>query len=100
MSSAANPPRRPTRGGQGGAEPRLRIRERETRAVHFSVRGGTQDEIAAELGISQPAVSKLLRRVDDRVVDDVSRALTQHKARQTVRLEHLYREAIKAWERS
>jgi DNA-binding CsgD family transcriptional regulator len=67
------PPRRGRgRGGKGGHEPRLRIQAREMRAYELSIEGKSQTEIAADLQISQPAVSKLLRRVEDRLAAEMA----------------------------
>jgi hypothetical protein len=49
-------------GGRGGFEPRARILDRRARAWKLSMAGRTQREIADELGVSQPAVKKMLDR--------------------------------------
>jgi predicted transcriptional regulator len=85
------------RGGQGGHEPRARIRTRERRALELAVQGSSQHQIASDLGISQAAVSKLLTRVEARVLRDLAETLERQKARHTLRLEHLYSEAMRAW---
>jgi len=77
--------RRRGRGGQGGHEPRARIRTRELRALELATLGWSQHQIAADLGISQAAVSKILKRIE------------LQKARHTLRLEHLFAEAMRAW---
>jgi len=88
------------RGGQGGHEPRTRIRLRELRALELQTQGWSQHQIAAELGISQPAVSKLLKRVELRLLMEMRDTVERQKARQTLRLEHLYAEAMRAWDAS
>jgi predicted transcriptional regulator len=85
------------RGGQGGSEPPARIRTREVRAMELAIVGWTQQQIAADLGVSQAAVSKMLRRIDERVLRDLQNAVERHKVRQNQRLEHLYAEAMRAW---
>jgi hypothetical protein len=62
--------------------------------------GATQAEIALALGISQPAVSKLLKRVDARLLEELERDRRRHWVRQDQRLEHLFREQVRAWGRS
>ena len=92
--------RRTTRrgqGGQGGHEPRTRIRTRELRAMELTVLGWSQQQIASDLGISQPAVSKLLRRVEERVLTELRTLVERQKVRHTLRLEHLFGEAMRAW---
>jgi predicted transcriptional regulator len=85
------------RGGQGGHEPRARIRTRELRAIELSTIGRSQHEIAAELGVSQAAVSKMLKRVEIRVLREIAETVERQKARHTLRLEHLFSEAMHAW---
>jgi len=93
--------RRPRRGGgRGGAEPRARSRERERQAWDMAVRGATQRAIGEALGISQPAVCKLLRRLDDRYRHELVRDHARHQARGSARLEHLYAESVRGWEQS
>ena len=84
-------------GGQGGHEPRTRIRTRELRAMELTVLGWNQQQIASDLGISQPAVSKLLRRVEERVLTELRTLVERQKVRHTMRLEHLFAEAMRAW---
>jgi predicted transcriptional regulator len=93
-------PKAPARGGRGGWEPRGRIQARATRAVDLAIEGWTQQAIAAELHISQAAVCKLLRRADDRALQDLAERVARQKVRHTQRLERLYAEATRAWERS
>ena len=57
------PPRRTPRGGKGGAEPRSVIRRREHQVLTLTEQGWRQEAIADHLGITQAAVSKILRRV-------------------------------------
>jgi len=85
------------RGGQGGHEPRARIRTRELRAMELLVLGWSQHQIAADLGVSQAAVSKILRRVEERVLRELRSVVERQKARHSMRLEHLYAEAMHAW---
>jgi predicted transcriptional regulator len=88
------------RGGQQGHEPRARIRTRELRVLELATQGWSQHQIAAEVGLSQAAVSKILQRVEQRLLRELSDSLGRQKARQAIRLEHLFAEAIKAWDAS
>jgi DNA-binding CsgD family transcriptional regulator len=92
--------KRRARGGKNGSEPRARVRLREAQAMEHMLEGRTQHQIAASLGISQPAVSKILRRVEDRMLADVPIKVERQRARHTVRLEFIYGEAIHAWQAS
>ena len=92
--------RTPRRGGQGGAEPRGRIRLREAQVLELAHQGHRQRQIAATLGISQAAVSKILTRVDERALRDLTAAVARQKAAQTRVLDHLQAEALQAWEHS
>jgi predicted transcriptional regulator len=97
---SAEPRRRRGRGGQGGHEPRARIRTRELRAMELSNLGWSQYQIAADLGITQAAVSKLLKRVELRILRELTETVERQKARQTLRLEHLFAESMRAWTES
>jgi transcriptional regulator with XRE-family HTH domain len=88
------------RGGKGGHEPRSRVRLREVQVHDLVLEGRTQHQIAAALGISQPAVSKILRRVEERLLADVAYKAERQRARQTLRLEYVYGQAIQAWQDS
>lgn len=88
------------RGGRDGAEPRARVRLRELQVMELTLEGRTQHEIARELGISQPAVCKILQRIEDRLLADVAWKVERHRARQTLRLEFIYGEAVRAWKAS
>jgi predicted transcriptional regulator len=93
-------PHRRGRGGKGGHEPRARIQNRAIRAMELSIRGQTQHAIARELGISQAAVSKMRHRLESRIYVELARVRGRQKAVCSLRLEHLYGQAIQAWERS
>jgi predicted transcriptional regulator len=74
--------------------------EREVRAWQMARDGHQQPEIAAELGVTQQAVSKILKRISTRAIKRLNGAEDERRALHTARLEHIYREAIEAWERS
>src|SRR5262245_35585369 len=94
------PRHRRGRGGKSGHEPRARIRTRELRAMELTVLGWSQHHIAKDLGISQAAVSKLLKRVEIRLLCELSETMGRQKAKQMLRLEHLFAEAMGAWNES
>lgn len=98
MSDTPRPRR--SRGGQGGHEPRARIRTRELRAMELRVLGWSQPQIAADLGITQAAVCKLLQRIETRLLRELAETVGRQKARQALRLEHLFAEAMRAWHES
>jgi hypothetical protein len=64
------------------------------------LRGRTQHQIAASLGISQPAVSKIERRIEERLLADVAYRAERLRARQTLQLRYVYGEALDAWHAS
>jgi hypothetical protein len=68
--------------------------------MELTVLGWSQPQIAADLGISQPAVCKLLRRVETRLLRELAETVGRQKARQALRLEHLFAEAMRAWHES
>jgi predicted transcriptional regulator len=73
---------------------------REMRTLEMSIQGWSQHHIATDLGISQAAVSKILKRVEERALRELSGVVQRQKARQALRLEHIYSESMRAWERS
>jgi len=88
------------RGGKGGREPRTRLRLREAQVLEHLLDGRTQHQIAEALSISQPAVSKIVRRVEERLLADLAYKAERQRARQTLRLEHIYGQAMHAWQDS
>lgn len=68
--------------------------------MELTVLGWTQPQIARDLGISQAAVSKLLKRIETRLLRELAETVQRQKARQTLRLEHLFAEAMRAWNES
>ena len=62
--------------------------------------GLSQRDIAAEEGITQSAVSKILQRVETRVLKELVARVEQQKVRQTLSLVHVYQEAMRAWQTS
>lgn len=88
------------RGGKGGHEPPSRVRLREAQVVEHVLEGRTQHQIADALGISQAAVSKIARRVEERLLADLACKAERQRARQTLRLEHIYGQAMRAWQDS
>ena len=85
------------RGGQGGREPRATVQARALRVLDRSVAGLSQREIAAAEGLSQSAVSKILRRLETRALQELVDRVAQQKARQSLRLDYLYGESLRAW---
>lgn len=88
------------RGGKGGSEPTARVRLREAQALEHMNLGRTQHEIARMLGVSQPAVSKMLRRIEERLLTEQAMKVERQRARHTARLEFIYAQAIGAWQAS
>jgi predicted transcriptional regulator len=66
----------------------------------LAIDGWSQHEIAADLHVSQAAVSKMLQRADERALRDLTTTIERQKVRQTQRLERVIREATRAWEQS
>ena len=94
-----SPTRRPRgRGGQRGHEPPARIQARELRVLERSIQGWSQRENAAEERVTQAAISKILRRAEDRMLREFTAVIELQKSRQAVRLEHVYHQGMRAWE--
>jgi len=88
------------RGGKGGYEPPTRVKLREAQVLERLLEGQTQQQIATAEGISQAAVSKIARRIEERLLADVAYKVERQRARQTMRLEFVYQQAIRAWQDS
>ncbi len=95
----SNRTRRP-RGGKGGCEPRTRIDARQLGVWERSIAGRSQQAIALELGISQAAVSKILRRVRLQRSHELQESAERERAVLDDQLTYLFREAMAAWDRS
>jgi hypothetical protein len=79
---------------------RTQSREYEARAWEYRCRGWGQRRIAEQLGISQPGVSKILRRVEGRVLKELSGSVARIKVSQNGQQEYVIEEALEAWRRS
>ena len=88
------------RGGKGGTEPRARIRLREVQVMEHIMEGESQTQIATRLGISQAAVSKIAKRIEERLLVDLAWRVDRQRARHSLRLELIYRESFTAWRAS
>jgi DNA-binding CsgD family transcriptional regulator len=93
-------PRQRRRGGRGGAEPKALIVDREATVWEWSCRGLRQRAIAERVGISQAAVSKILRRVQRRVEAGMSATHARMQAQHVDRLELVLAAALDGWEAS
>ncbi len=98
--TAARPGAGHGRGGQGGHEPSAQVQAREHRVLERSLAGLSQREIAAEEGITQGAVSKILQRVEARLFKEFVARVEQAKARQGMSLQFIFQEGMKAWQAS
>lgn len=74
--------------------------DREQRAWELTKQCWTQESIAEELGVTQSAVSHMLKRAEKRFLKGFSERIEAEKARQTARLEFILEEAVQAWRRS
>lgn len=79
---------------------RQEVQEREREIWRRRIQGDTQERIATSLNVSQQAVSLALRRIEKRLAGEFVAEVAQIKARQAAQLEHVYAEAMAAWERS
>jgi DNA-binding MarR family transcriptional regulator len=83
-----------------GHVPPVVARTREQRALELVQQGVPQVEIAKQLEVTPAAITKMLQRIERRVLAELTAHVERQRARQTVRLEYLYGEALAAWERS
>lgn len=82
--------------GQRASQLTLRMHE----AVHLAAAGKTHRQIAEQLGISQPAVTKLLQRANEVLYREIRTTLNSWKVGQTQSAMWVFREAAEAWEKS
>lgn len=74
--------------------------ERELQVWSLRQQMWTQSRIAAYLGISQPAVTKILKRLCERYIKENLDELEQVKSEQILQLDNIAFEAMQAWELS
>lgn len=87
--------------GHAKTQQRLQARELERRAWELCVvREMSQYEAAQELGVTQSAVSKAIKRLEQQVIAENRGRVMAQKVRQSAKLDHVYREALKSWEKS
>jgi hypothetical protein len=82
-------------------------RKREQVAFELSAtKGMTETQIAEELAkqglgqVTQQAVSKMLQRVEERMLKEMSDKVKRMKVSQTAALQRVFRDAMAAWEES
>ena len=76
-------------------------RERDyERITRWYIRGDTQTEIAARLGLSQKQISYDLNTIRQRWRKETTFNLDEHKQRELARIDEAEREYWQAWERS
>ncbi len=73
---------------------------RKKRATQLYLEGYAQFEIAIRLGVTQAAVSKIIKRVKKEWQTEVVTNTAAARNREIARLENIYKVAIKAWKRS
>jgi hypothetical protein len=82
------------------AASRVLAKQRQLRAVELSATGMTEAGIARLLGVSQPAVHKMLKRACKEALDRLQDLVLRMKAKQDYQLRMLFRETWLCWERS
>jgi hypothetical protein len=75
-------------------------RVREQVAWTMRIAGHCQARIAHFMGVSQPAVCKILRRVERRVLAQMEADVRQVKVRQAAQLGYILDQAMRAWKDS
>lgn len=75
-------------------------RERQRQALEMRQRGHTQLEIARVLECEQGTVSRMLAKLDARILKDMGDACLAYKMSQTAQLEWIVAENLRAWEAS
>ena len=79
---------------------RCALRDKEIRAIELAALGKTQGEIGEVVGLTRSGVAKMLTRTEGKLAVMLRDKGERIKAKQTIMLETLYREAMTAWEAS
>jgi len=79
---------------------KLRRDDRRRKIADMRLRGLTQDEIAAELGVTQGAISRTLKRMSKEWQESASRNIAELKAQQLAEIASVKAEAWNAWSES
>jgi hypothetical protein len=78
----------------------IRARDLERRAWQLRLKGWSLQRIADRLGVDRSTIGKALKRIDQRVLERLTRRAAREKVVQSERLEYLLAEATAAWHRS
>ena len=65
-----------------------------------TIRGQRQTALAREFGLSKQRVNKICERVGKLVFQELAEDFSEHRQQTILRLEHVYSEALTAWESS
>ena len=65
-----------------------------------TIRGERQTALAREFGLSKQRVNKICERVGKLVFQELAEDFSEHRQQTILRLEHVYSEALTAWESS
>jgi len=76
------------------------FRARDLHALELASQFKTQAEIGRELGISASGVCKLFQRIEGRLLAEIKDKAEARKAHQTLKLDYIAREGMRAWEAS
>ena len=79
---------------------RVVLRAIEIEAIEFAAKGLNQEQIRQKIGRTRSAVSKILSRTEQKLVQLLKDRGEGIKAKQTVFLEQIYRESMTAWHQS
>jgi predicted transcriptional regulator len=74
--------------------------ERRQQAWSLYIAGKTQQEIATVLGVTRQAVAKTIAKAEQDAVARMDEAVRTAKIKDLDRLEHITREALRAWDKS
>src|SRR5882757_3960511 len=74
--------------------------EMERKAWNLRMRCFTHDEIAEELGVDESTVSRMLKRMGEKLTTAFQEEIAQMRAEQSGQLLHIARTALHAWEQN
>lgn len=79
---------------------RQQLAAREEQAWRLRLIGKSEREIAETMGLSQPGVHQILKRVEKRALAEAKAMVLRVKVREHARLEFIFSEAMAGYERS
>jgi len=79
---------------------RAALRERDVRMLELAAAGRSQAEIGEQVGLSRSGVCRAMKRTEQAALAELTERIEAQKIELDYGYRHIYREAVRAWERS